>query len=50
MTTERDIDLVLITGAGASRDLASPNDHFLLTGDWSQALSKHSGSKGLNRL
>jgi hypothetical protein len=46
MTTERDIDLVLITGAGASRDLASPNDHFPLMGDWSQALSKHFGSKG----
>ena len=42
---DRDIDLVLITGAGASRALASPSrpgatDHFPLMADWSSALIK----------
>lgn len=50
MTSERDVELVLVTVAGVSRDLAAPNDHFPLMGDWSSTLSKHLASQGQHLL
>ncbi len=38
----RDLDLVLLTGAGASRNLANPP--FPLMGDWAKALTQHLGN------
>ena len=46
MDEERDLDLVLVTGAGASRDLAAPP--FPLMADWSAALRKYLGGKGMH--
>jgi hypothetical protein len=46
MSVERDLDLVLVTGAGASRDLATPP--FPLMADWSTALRKHLASRGMH--
>jgi len=46
VSEERDLDLVLVTGAGASRDLADPP--FPLMADWSAALRRHLGSKGMH--
>ena len=46
MSEERDLDLVLVTGAGASRDLASPP--FPLMADWSAALRKYLSGKGMH--
>lgn len=48
--TDRDIDLALITGAGASRDLGAGSQNFPLMGDWSRELSKHLASKGSEYL
>lgn len=46
MSEKRDLDLVLVTGAGASRDLGT--SPFPLMADWSAALRKHLGSKGMH--
>jgi hypothetical protein len=42
---DRDIACVLITGAGASRDLAAGADRFPLMSEWSDALTKYLGSR-----
>jgi hypothetical protein len=46
MSEERDLDLVLVTGAGASRELTNPP--FPLMAEWSAALRKHLISKGMH--
>jgi hypothetical protein len=50
VTQERDIDCVLITGAGSSRDMAVGNDHFPLMGDWLATLSSHIAKLGTQFL
>ncbi len=50
METEKTIDLTLITGAGATRDLGVAGDRFPLMGDWSKSLSDHLVSKGSSFL
>jgi hypothetical protein len=38
MTPDRDIDYVIVTGAGASREFGVDGKKFPLMGDWSNAL------------
>ena len=42
----RDIDLVMVTGAGASRDFGVNGVKLPLMGDWSDALVKKLGAVG----
>ena len=46
----RDIDLVIISGAGASHDLGVQGDKFPMMEAWSQSLSSHLSASNINYL
>ena len=50
VTMDKDIDLVLITGAGASREFGTQGTKLPLMGDWSEALIAKLGQKGPDYL